>query len=202
MKNFILLSFFLIISSCKKEEKEIFDAPKLDDINKVIEAVILQDSLPVFKKDTSSESISLQLNKIDVKVMPSKNKGDLFDLEEPGNYVYVQQLLYLSKKHSAFFPKKDSTYLLYQNEIYKSLNIDSSFSKKLKTISFEETQADKSGWDKHYYSISIPIFSKDGNTAYVEWNLYAGDYGTGFGIILKREKGIWKIIQGNRTWIS
>lgn len=201
MKNFILLSFFLIISSCKKEEKEIFDAPKLDDINKVIEAVILQDSLNVFKKDTSSESISLQLNKIDVKVMPSRKANELIAPEEPGNYVYVQQLLYSSKKHSAFFPKKDSTYLLYQNEVHRSLNIDLTFSKKLKTISFKESQADKYS-SMPYYTLSIPIFSKDGNTAYVEGNHYFGDGGGGWALVLKRKNGQWKIVDIFRTWFS
>ena len=53
-----------------------------------------------------------------------------------------------------------------------------------------------------YYSISIPIFSKDGNTAYAEYNYYAGDYDTGFGIMLKKEKGIWKILERRRIWIS
>lgn len=203
MKNFILLSFFLILSSCKKEAEEIFYAPKLDDINKVIETLIHQDSLPIFKKDTSSKSISLQLNKLKVKVMPTINKGDLIAPEEPSeNYVYVQELLYSSEKSPAYFVKSDSTYLLYQNEVHKLLEIDSVFSEKLKLISLSELQADKYGFEKSYYSISIPIFSKDRNIAYVEWNYYAGDYGTGFGIILKKEKGIWKMLKRRRTWIS
>jgi len=201
MKIIFSLCLSILLYSCQ-EKKEIFKAPKVEDINGVIETIIYKDSLPVFKNDTSNDRICIRLNKIDVKVMPSRKASELIAPEEPGNYVYVQQLLYSSKKHSAFFPKKDSTYLLYQNEVHKSLNIDLAFSKKLKTISFKQSQADKRGWDKSYYSISVPIFSKDGNTAYVELNYYAGDFGKGFAIILRKEKGGWEIIQSGLAWIA
>lgn len=201
MKIIFSICLLLFLFSCQ-EKKEIFKAPKVKDINKVIEAVLYKDRLSVFKGDTSNTNICIRLNKIDVKVMPSKKEGELIAPEPPGNYVYVQQLLYSSEKSPAFFSKSDSTYLLYQNDVHKSLNIDLAFSKKLNTISFEESQTDKQGWDKRYYSISVPIFSKDGNTAYVELNYYAGDFGNGFAIILKKEKGVWKIIQSRLSWIS
>lgn len=194
----ICLSFLFF--SCQ-EKKEIFTAPTIEAINKVVEAVIYKDSLPVFKNDTSKNRICIRLNKIDVKVMPSRKAGELIAPEEPGNYVYVQKLLYSSKKHSTYFPKKDSTYLLYQNEVNKSVDIDLGFSKKLKTISFEESQADKYG-SIPYYTLSIPIFSKDGNTAYVEGNHYFGGDGGGWALVLKRKNGEWEITDYFRTWFS
>lgn len=200
MRFVFLTCLSFLFFSCQ-EKKEIFTAPTIEAINKVVEAVIYKDSLPVFKNDTSKNRICIRLNKIDVKVMPSRKASELIAPEEPGNYVYVQKLLYSSKKHSAYFPKKDSTYLLYQNEVNKSVDIDLGFSKKLKTISFEESQADKYG-SIPYYTLSIPIFSKDGNTAYLEGNHYFGGDGGGWALVLKRKNGEWEITDYFRTWFS
>ena len=199
MKAAIFVSFCFFLFSCK--EKEIFLSPKLVDINEVIETVVFKDSLPVLVNDTNNSRISLRLNKIEVKIMPAIKEGELDIPEEPGSYAYVQQLLYSNKQSEGIFSKADSTYLLYQNKVHESLNIDLAFSKKLRTISNEEAKADRYG-SMHYYSLSIPIFSKDGNTAYVEGNYYFGAEGGGWAIVLKRKNGEWEIIKTFRRWIS
>ncbi len=201
MKIIFSLCLSLFLFSCQKK-KETFQTPNIADINEIIKTIIYRDSLPVFKNDTSNTAICIRLNKIAVKIKPSEKEGELIAaVEPPGNYVYVQHLLYSSKKSPAFFSKSDSTYLLYQNEVHKSLNIDLTFSKKLKTISFEESQADKYG-STPYYTLSIPIFSKDGNTAYVEGNHYFGGDGGGWALVLKRKDRQWQIIDTFRTWFS
>jgi len=200
MRSALLVCLSFLFFSCQ-EKKQIFVAPTVANINEVIQAVILKDSLPVYKTDKGGAVICTRLIKLDIKVMPSKKEGQLIAQIESGNYVYVQQLLYSSKKHLAYFSKKDSTYLLYQNKVNKSVDIYSDLSKKLKTISVEELDTPSSGFAP-YYTLSIPIFSRDGNTAYVEVNAYFGDGGGGSAVVLKRENGEWEIADFFRTWFS
>jgi hypothetical protein len=74
----------------------------------------------------------------------------------------------------------------------------------LNTTTFQnELKKINNGEDYDFYEMSIPIFSFDKRTAYVELDHRCGHLcGNGRAFYLRKINGKWKIIENFRTWKS
>lgn len=204
MRNFLfLIVIFKFVSCQNKKAEDEFALSKTKDINEIIETIIYSDSLPVLKSSSDSISLCTELNKIEIKIAKYPKPGELVNIESDWeNKVYIQNLLFVDIDKKRFFTKKDSLFLLSQNNILKRFEINKNLYSKLKTITFERIKLSKKFRKLKYYDISIPIFSLDNTKAYVELNYHYLRFGSGRAIYLQKIKGKWKVIQHRRTWIT
>lgn len=189
---------FLIISvfSCRNNGvKQRYPTPSSNDIDKVIEAVIFKDSIPVLKKQKFKYPIVIELRKLLIKKNTLDNQSPSINNTAFNLPQWVK---------SRYFTAKDSSYLFFQNGINKQYTINSSLQNRLETTSISVQNAKhKSGLSVAFYDITIPIFSTDGKFAYVEVTFAcSGLCGSAFGIMLKRVKGKWIIVDKELLWIS
>lgn len=115
MKKIILYTFIILtFSNCQnKQDKTGLNSQEINDINEVVEAVILQDSLDVFSKNKDSRTICNELKKLRIFI-PEKRKDGLA-LPPPPRDIYITSLIDNPLKKEIFFSSKDSSYLLMQN---------------------------------------------------------------------------------------
>ncbi len=195
-KTFFL---FLIISlfSCRYNNvKQRYSVPSNNDIDKVIETVIFVDSIPVLKKQKFKYPIAIELRKHVINKKHAVNNQSSFINDEDLNLPQWVQKNY--------FTAKDSSYLFFQNGVNKQYTINSSLQNKLETTSIELQNAKrKSGLSVAFYDFTIPIFSANGKFAYVEVTFNcSGLCGSAYGIILKKVKDKWTIVDKELLWIS
>ena len=205
-----LLSIFLIFSllACKNKSERTFVLPSDDEINSIIEAVIYQDSLPVFKDykhfnsgRTKPDTIAIDLRKI-ILTFPTTGVPPPPTL----NSTPISMLDLLSPEVSGkeFFNKSDSSYIIYQNKHLKSFVIAKSISSKLLVTTYSrELKKWETKYFIQYYDLSIPILSTDKKKAYVEitYNC-SGLCGSGKAVYLEKINNKWIIISSEMTWIS
>src|SRR5208282_2883282 len=124
-----LLLLLIIFFSCKeKKPKQVFTLPNNNDINEIVEAIIYQDSLPVFKSIRQTDTIisanghdfilspinfplAVDLRKITVFI-PDTNSKDNMPPPPSFNGVYINQLFDLEVNDNKVFNAKDSLYFL------------------------------------------------------------------------------------------
>lgn len=204
MKKIILYTIIIFaFCNCQnKKEKTSVAAEQIKDINEIVEAIIIQDSLNVFSKSEDSTMFCSELRKLKIHIPPKKNKNLFFYRLPEG--IYITDLLPSKIKGKTFFSSKDSLYLLEQNSNPEKLKIGKSIVEKLNTTTTEKTKLQhKSGQRLRFYEMTIPILSADKQNAYVELDYQSGYlYGTGKAIYLKKINGKWKIIVQYRNWIS
>lgn len=172
-----------------------------NDINKIIEVIIYQENLNVLK-DKSNTKFCNELKKITIEIPVEDNQGNI-PPAAPKNR-YITTLLNNDISDEIFFSKKDSSFILSQNSNPKTIRIERKITDKLNTTTFQkELKKIKNGKDYDFYEMSIPIFSLDKQTAYVELDYRCGHLcGNGRAFYLRNINGKWKIIEDFRTWIS
>jgi hypothetical protein len=200
MRTFFFLIILMIAFSCQNNKKENIAIEKNNEIEKIVECVILQDSLNVFKNDSTAIPLSKELKKLKVfsgdlnaKPVPPK----------PVSGIYLNDLFYY-KLDITFFPKKDSLQILAQNDVLKTYIINSPIAKRILMTTFEEQKKkSKKNLDANFLYLTIPIFSADNNKAYLEINEKCfGNCGWGKAIYLEKQNGKWKIIYKRELWVG
>ena len=199
-KEFILLLIAFTLLNCETKSKTI----ELDskEINAIVEAVIIQDSLNVLKDKKGSKMFCTELEAVRIEI-PVKLKNGLTPPPFPGNQ-FISNILKTKINDEVFFSKKDSANIMSQSSTLEKFEIGNAISSKVNATTIEkEFKKKENGKDYNFYQMKIPIFSLDKQKAYVELNRYCGHLcGSGKAIYLKKINGKWIIIEKWRTWIS
>lgn len=203
MKYIQLLLVSILFCSCQNKKSDIgSDTFYSDEINEIVETIIIQDSLNVFKNYSNSDHICRDLRKLTVEV-PIPNDDGLIYPPLPGN-IYITELFSNGKDENLFFSSMDSTFILAQNSNHEKFQISKVIAEDLNISTFNlETAKSKTGQNYNFFQISIPIFSRDGLNAYVQLDYRCGYLcGNGKDIFLKKINEKWKIIAAYKSWIS
>jgi len=204
MKKIILYTLIILaFCNCQnKKEKTTLNPQEIKDINEVVEAVIMEDSLDVFSKNKDSRVICNKLRKLNI-IVPEKRKDGIIFLPPPRD-IYITNLLKTKIKDQNFFSSKDSLYLLKQNLNLENLKIARNLLIKLNTATIEEAEKKYINGEKiRFYEMTIPVFSSDRQRAYIQLDYSCGRLcGSGREIYLQKIKGKWLIIEQWRSWIS
>ena len=205
MKN-IIFYIFIILTFCNcenKKENYNLSTGEIKDINEIVEAVIIQDSLGVFSKSEDSIMFCSELRKLNIYIPPKKTNDD-FVLLPKQDGAYITNLIPTKIKGISFFSSKDSLYLLKQNSNPKKLKIEKTIADKLNVTTIGKVEKRRKNKQRsRFYEMTIPIFSLDRQSAYVELDYQCGGLcGSGQVIFLKKIKAKWKIIVQWRNWIS
>jgi len=204
-KIFIIIFICLLFANCKKNKSE-FENSEIKDINEIVKIVILEDSLNVLKSESESKMFCENFIKLDIYI-PEKRKENepIPPPPKPSfNDVSIEDLLNNKIENQMFFTSKDSIFLLEQNLKPNKLKIENEIIEKINATSKNiELEKKKIGKSYNYYEMTIPIFSKDKQKAYLELNHYCdGLCGSGKSIYLKMINGKWKIVAKRKSWIS
>ena len=204
MKKIILYIVILIVfSNCqnKKEETNIA-SEEIKNINEIVEAIIIQDSLDVFPKDEDSKMFCNELRRLNIYIPEKRNDGLI--VLPPLHDIDITKLINSTIKGERFFSSKDSLYLLEQNSNPEKLKIENDLINRLNTITIEKLKTQyKKGQRIRFYEMTIPVFSLDKQKAYVQLGYHCGRLcGNGKAIYLKKINGKWKIITKWETWRS
>jgi len=181
MKNYLFIFLFLFLFiNCDNHS---FTSPSSDEINQIIRIVFEHDL------EFKTYHVNLKLVKIDVTFNDSINKIR-------SGKINFKRLMDLSKNTT--FKRTDSLYLKFQNENIQKLNID-----KSELIKLSKSKKINSIYDEN--NISIPIFSSDNKSAYIEVTHNTekhGGNGSSFYYILRKINDKWKIIDSGLIWIT
>jgi hypothetical protein len=194
MNRFFLLVGVMILFGCSSNPKRSFPIPGTNDIDEIVRAVIVQDSLSNYKRP-----LSIDLKKTKVVVIKPVNglmlPPPIGDLDISG--------LINTKHRQSYFTKKDSLYILYQNDTLKHFRFNSNLISNLKlTTNAIQEQNEKLDKYQPFLEISIPIFSLDQQYAYIQVNYLCVSCGGGTGIFLKKINKQWMIVKKYSTWRS
>lgn len=189
---FILLLTFI---SCSKTEFNIED--RKDDINSIITTIVETDSIHIAKNNPENNKIVQFLGKI--KIITPKPKEIL---PSERNETTLSWIFNVNRKN--LFSKNDSLYLLSQNINPDSLEIDKKLKAKYNYSELSKILEDRNNEHYYqYYEFSIPVFSEDNKTAYIEIDYHSkGYFGRGMAYILKKENNKWKVVEKEGTWIN
>ncbi|OXA81286.1 hypothetical protein SAMN05444397_10336 [Flavobacterium aquidurense] len=203
MKKIILyIVIIFAFSNCqnKKEETNIA-SEEIKNINEIVEAIIIQDSLNVFSKSPDSIMFCSQLRRLNIYIPEKRHDG--LTPPAPPRGIYITSLL-SDKIIGEKFSTQDSLGLLQQNSNPEKLKIENSLIHKLKTTTVEKALKRRKNTKMfRFYEMTIPVFSLDRKNAYVKLDYYCtGLCGSGKAIYLKKLNGKWKIIEKRETWIS
>ena len=172
-KTSLILIATLFFLSCQNKIK----LKKNDDINKIVEIVITEDS----SNDLKYSRLCIDLKKIKVSdLLNEKINGEIF------------------------FSSKDSLAIIAQNANPKKFKISEIIIDNFNTTTIQEEMANREkGKGNCFYQMSIPIFSLNKQKAYLQLDYSCGSLcGYGMEIYLKKVNGIWKVIEKHRTRIS
>lgn len=204
MKRTILFSIIIItFCSCQnKKEGTNINSEDIKNINEIVEAVIIQDSLDVFSKNKNSTMFCCELRRLNIYI-PEKRRDGL-TLPAPPQDIYITELVNSKKREESFFSSKDSLYILQQNSNPERLIIEENLINKLNVTTFKKAQIQsKTVQQFRFYDMTIPVLSLDRQKAYVQLGYHCGSLcGNGKAIYLKKINGKWIIIQKWETWIS
>jgi hypothetical protein len=202
--KFCFLNLLIAMSSCKsKPAPESFTAVTEQEIYDVVNAVVKLNRLDTinFNKQRPLRIIdTLENNRVSF-LRPVKKADGTFLLIPPIDGIAYQHLL---KSKTKCFSNIDSTFFVYQNQHPNRLALTSS---KFNVIPIINSRSYDLNLKKHIvYSLitlSIPVFSKDHNKAYIQSGFHCGGLcGYGFEYFLIKVGGHWQIKSMNGTWIA
>lgn len=201
----ITLYIIIIIAFCScqnKKEKTNIASEEIKNINEIVEAIIIQDSLNVYSKSEDSTMFCSELRRLNIYIPEKRNDG--LNLPPPPQDIYITELINSKIKEESFFSSKDSLYLLKQNSNPEKLKIGKDLINKLNSITSEKAKIrNKKVLPFRFYEMTIPVLSLDKQKAYVQLGHHCGSLcGEGQAIYLKKVNGKWKIIAKWETWIS
>lgn len=204
MKKITLISIIIIaFCSCqnKKEEMNI-NSEDIKNINEIVDAIIIQDSLNVFSKSKDSTMFCSELRRLNIYI-PEKRSDGLTPPPPPQD-IYITELVNSKAREKSFFSSKDSLYLLKQNSNPERLKIEENLINTLNVTTIKKAQTQRKIVERfRFYDMTIPVMSLDRQKAYVQLGYHCGSLcGNGKAIYLKKINGKWKIIQKWETWIS
>jgi hypothetical protein len=178
----IVLILILVICSCQNKEDQI---PSEKNIEEIVRYVYTKDYyFEIFKKQDlplNSDLVKLDIDFSGQSFSPWQNKAR------------YNELLKIEIEGKKIFSSADSVYFRFQNSNLKSYSLDKN---QFKDILYESKNPLMS-----HNTISIPIFSKSQDYAYVEV-AHGGDGGGGYCVILEKVDGKWKILKQIGLWDS
>ncbi len=191
----LLCLFAFACNQVQQEEK--YKLPSESEINEVIQAIIVQDSL--FYGEQSNIPLSIDLYKLDIYFPDTALFG-----QDPPPVPWKNNFYELIGIHgeNAPFTVLDSSYLHFQNRKLQELELKKANHKDIKLITYQkQKQKLKTSEESAFYYFSIPLFDNDQSRAYVElmficWKLCG--YGNGY--VLEKRKGNWVIVQKEVKW--
>jgi hypothetical protein len=185
-----------------------------EDINKIIEAVIIQDSLLVFndilnkntnKKDPSTKigdteltrNVSVDLVKLSVLHFNSHSQNNL--PIPPNSIEFMSLVNFHDSDSSEYFTLSDTAYFRFQNDNTQNFSYSGKLLESMNIVQSigypKETES--------YYSFSLPILSTKKNIAYIEFTHHCkGLCGGAVGYILVRNSDVWTIAKRKVVWLS
>jgi hypothetical protein len=193
---------FAFCSCQKKKEETNISSEEIKNINEIVEAIIIQDSLNVLSKNEDSTMFCSELRRLNIYIPEKRNDG--LNLPPPPQDIYITELINSKIKEESFFSSKDSLYLLEQNSNPEKLKIEKDLINKLNSTTIEKAIIrNKKVRPFRFYEMTIPVLSLDRHKAYVQLGYHCGSLcGNGKAIYLKKVNGKWLIIQKWETWIS
>lgn len=215
MKIPLLSILVIIMTSCMETDKPVFFLVKQQEINRIVEAVILKDSIPIFKDESeirsSLENVHSKMEKdkisrkfnVDLKqltVLFSTYNQNKIPLPIPPNSIEFKSLITFQQPDSStFFLMSDSTYIQFQNKHPQRLSYTGELLDQLNVV---ETIEQPNQYDT-YYSISLPIISENQKVAYLEVTYHCkGLCGETIGYMLFKQSDTWTIIGKKTIWMS
>jgi hypothetical protein len=201
MRQYILIIISLFTVSCKTETvKEQFPIPNKAEIVTIVETIISENKIPV-KKNSLQYHMPLMsdLEKLHVYLADTC-------IDEMGppqmNELSMRRLLALKVKDRKFFSRGDSTFFLFQNDTLKTIDLDKELEVNYYLTTSKEQNTNEEKFTT-YWSMSVPIFSKDLKKAYVvvNENCY-GLCGSGGFYLLEKINNKWTIVDYQMLWIS
>lgn len=158
--------------------------------------------MDVLKSDKDSKGLIIDYL---YRIKVNKNTANSDNFRRPkSTEIFYSELIGNTFENTVYFTSVDSLYIMQQNAYRDSIKIAASILEKVNT---KENVKDKlkNNSDLYFseYEISIPILSKDRQTAYVELSHFCGALcGNGSVLILKKIEGKWKVVEDIFTWIS
>lgn len=206
MKNILLILLIsLLFTKCKNTNEIESDSTKIKDINEIVRTIVLEDSLNVLKKDKESIMLCENLIRLNIIVIDkNKDKNTIVLPRSYFNQISIDELLNKKIENNLFFNPSDSLFLLNQNINTEKIKINEKNIEKINLTSIEKEIGKRKANQKYsFYQMTIPVFSKDKQKAYLELNHYCGRLcASGKSIYLKKINGKWKIIYKIETWVS
>lgn len=190
----ILVLFFMTLSCKKNEEKTNLDSARIENINQIVKAIIVQDSLRILKTDENPIELFENLKKLRIYV-PTKKDIEIGVPPPPPTYATsINKIINEKINSKLFFSNKDSLSLINQYPQLDSLKINAEILRTVISISTKKARLKtKTGEGYYFCEMTIPLFSKDNNKAYVELAYYCGRLcGGGKSIFLEKIDGHWK----------
>jgi hypothetical protein len=205
MKN-ILLVFILTLLSCNSKKNEELIREK--ELIIIIQTLLNEKGLEMVSDFRSKQKLPICLNLkkviVNTKCFEQTKTNDKTVVIKFPEKSFTNQAevciekIYKSRPiNNSFFLKKDSLNIVNQNETFKAFKIPKSITQKFKTV--ELTKSSKI--TEKYIQFSIPIFSKDNNKAYLEFDHYSDNENSyGNSIYLEKVNGKWKIRETKGNW--
>lgn len=204
MKLYYLILISILAISCKTEiVKEKFVLPDQSEIVNIIETIISEKKIPV-KRDSLEYfhmPLASDLEKLHVYLPDTAKEKEM--APPTINGMTMTKLLRLKVNGKQFFNQKDSTFFLYQNDTLKNIDLHKELeSHYYLTTSKEQDNIKKEGGES-YWTMSVPIFSKDLKKVYIVVNNYCyGLCGSGGYFLLEKTNNKWTIVDYQMLWIS
>lgn len=192
MNPLALLSYILILSCSVKNVKNNYS-----DYDIIYEKIIDFNHLKAKKADSNKAKISSTLIAIEIN----------FNMMDEGSFEnYFLPIGPDGKpdsKAEKFLFKQDYKDFVFQYNDNKVTEVSKITKEKYRNSKLSKITRDKKNRISYeYLEFSKPFFSHDKQTAYIEVNYYSGIYGDGTAYILKKNNGIWQIVQRNNLWIT
>ena len=206
MKKIILLiALSILLVNChSKSNEQVIDASRSKEINKIVAAIISQDSLNVCQKDKDTNLFCIDLAKLNIQNPVKRKDGMIEPPGKPLNTVLFENLMLAKFNNELFFTKIDSITLVGQNQNPEKFRINPEIISKINATTLEEIlKKRKKGESYQFYQMTIPLFSLNGNKAYTQLTYGCeGLCGNGKAIYLKKTNGKWNIIDTFRIWMN
>jgi len=214
-KFYLLIILIMFFTACGKRSETIvtikpepiavkeISKEELTEINLIVEAIVTQKNLDVLKQNKNSEDLIME-SLYKIKVIEDAVNSDDYILPPAYKEIFYSQLIRDKYENKPLFTSEDSLYIMQQNNYSDKIKIAASFLEKVNT---EKTVKDKLKENSNLYfgkyEISIPILSKDMQSAYVKLDYYCGALcGNGSTFFFKKIDGKWTIVEDIFTWIS
>ena len=188
--------------------------PSEKEISDIVEVILLQSRNPIFldssilnttsgKEKSNFEEIetlaklSVELEKFTVVNFNLNSEDSIPSPPQSINFITLIEFNYPDS--SKYFTLADTTYIQYQNDNSQNFAYLGNYLNQLNIT--EPIRSNEI--TEPQYGLSVPIFSNDKKTAYVEVTYHCnGLCSEAFGYILVKENNAWKIAKKKLIWIS
>lgn len=202
MTKLFSISFLFFLLSCGDHNvKQTLSPPDKKDINEIIETIIYKDS-SLFIKNILADSGALPLS-VDLRKLKVIITDTTLGIPPPIDHTLVSifDLSIILVDNQRFFNKVDTSYFLFQNGAIIEFTIDSSLANKLVSIKLSDKQRlPNQSQSVKYYDLTIPLFSRDNEKAYIELTTNCPGCGGATAFYLEKINSKWKVVGMENRW--